>query len=39
VLRTGSDGLVHAPAGPGLGIGWDEKVIDAIAFERLTVGS
>lgn len=38
VLRTGSDGLVHAPAGPGLGIGLDEAAIDEIAFERLTIG-
>lgn len=38
VLRTGTDGLVHAPAAPGLGIGLDEAAIDAIAFERLSVG-
>ena len=37
VLRTGSDGLVHAPAGPGLGIGLDEAVLEAIAFERLVI--
>lgn len=38
VLRTGADGLVHAPEGPGLGIGLDEAAIDAIAFERLVTG-
>lgn len=38
VLRTGSDGLVHAPGGPGLGIGVDEAAIDAIAFERFVIG-
>jgi L-alanine-DL-glutamate epimerase-like enolase superfamily enzyme len=38
VLRTGSDGLVHAPDNPGLGIGLDEAVVDAIAFERFVVG-
>lgn len=39
VLRTGSDGLVHAPAGPGLGIGLDDEAIDRIAFDRLVVGT
>jgi L-alanine-DL-glutamate epimerase-like enolase superfamily enzyme len=39
VLRTGRDGLVQAPAGPGLGIGLDEAVLDEIAFARLVVGS
>lgn len=38
VLRTGSDGLVHAPSGLGLGIGLNEDAIDRIAFERLVVG-
>lgn len=38
VLRTSSDGLVHAPDGPGLGIGVDESAVDAIAFERLVIG-
>ncbi|WP_159231946.1 mandelate racemase/muconate lactonizing enzyme family protein [Mycolicibacterium vanbaalenii] len=35
VLRTGSDGLVHAPDGPGLGIALDEAVLETNAFERL----
>ncbi len=39
VLRTGSDGRVHAPEGPGLGIGLNEAAIDAIAFDRLVVGA
>ena len=38
VLRTGADGLVHAPDTPGLGIGLDEDAIDAIAFERFVIG-
>lgn len=38
VLRTGPDGRVHAPSGPGLGIGLDEVAIDRIAFERLVIG-
>lgn len=39
VLRTGADGLVHAPDEPGLGIGLDEAAIARIAFEHLSVGS
>jgi L-alanine-DL-glutamate epimerase-like enolase superfamily enzyme len=38
VLRTGADGLVHAPDCPGLGIGLDEPAVEAIAFERLVIG-
>lgn len=38
VLRTGRDGLVVAPHGPGLGIGLDEEAVDRIAFERLAIG-
>jgi len=38
VLRTGRDGLVHAPSAPGLGIGLDEAVLDKIAFARLVLG-
>ncbi len=39
VLNTGADGLVNAPADPGLGIGLDEDAIERIAFERIVVGS
>lgn len=38
VLRTGADGLVHAPDGPGLGIGVDEAALGEIAFDHLSVG-
>lgn len=38
VLRTGLDGLVHAPSGPGLGIGLDEAVLAEIAFAQVMVG-
>lgn len=37
VLRTGTDGLVHAPQTPGLGIGTDDAAIAAVAFESLDV--
>lgn len=37
VLNTGGDGLVHVPAGPGLGIGLDEDAIEHIAFEHVAV--
>lgn len=37
VLRTGTDGLVHAPEGPGLGIGIDESVLEEIAFDSLVL--
>ncbi|MDN4516555.1 hypothetical protein JN086_01010 [Mycolicibacterium austroafricanum] len=39
VLRTGTDGHVHAPAGPGLGIDIDEAALERIAFDRLVLNN
>ncbi|MBM3960209.1 MAG: mandelate racemase/muconate lactonizing enzyme family protein [SAR202 cluster bacterium] len=39
VIRTGSDGMVHAPRAPGLGLEVDWPMMDRATIHRIDVGS
>ena len=38
-IRTGQDGLVHAPEGPGLGIELDDRAVEEATIALVRAGA